>query len=660
MFRSFLCFLLLTVSAFAQMTGDQLDFQKAVSAPTDSARIALLDAYIAAHPASSMLANAHAAQFQAYANLKDDRAAFRALRRYLALVEPNQLPQTLNALAFEFAQRKYFIDSAAAFIDTAIAIYPREEPVLYNTKALVLLRQKRYAAAESLQQRVISLLPPDARLDSRYISFFLQRGFILIESGRAVDGIKDVMLGNLLIAKQNLPKEKVDSILMDHGVVASRVTMVRDSLYRIVVGEFLVTSSDTIRAKSNLAVGLARNNVLPDIALSFAKESYAAAQGRTIEDRSGAAAAMGLVLYNIGNIREAEQYLSDAAVFAAPVETELFSTLGDVKEQLGKKQEAFTAYVTASMGARSSALYPKIIALKNELYPTVNMDSIIVAAQASILQFTPEEYHRTEKRQWKPLQYDRVVLAELFTGAECKPCLAADIAFDYLIERFRTSSLAILQYHLHIPMPDPLANADGEQRAEYYGVRSTPTAVFGGSTIVTSGGNRMMAKNKFYLYSDIIERMAALPSPVLLTVSATASNGKVTVKGAVKAPAKSTSLRLRLVLAEEEVAYTGANGIEQHKFVVRKMITPDAGLPLLTNGSLTINSTADLKKLAADLQSYYDRTNRQYSEMGAALKENKSAVDPNKLAVVAFVQDDSTKEVLQAATVKVNVKPAKK
>ena len=74
--------------------------------------------------------------------------------------------------------------------------------------------------------------------------------------------------------------------------------------------------------------------------------------------------------------------------------------------------------------------------------------------------------------------------------------LAADAAFDYLIDRYRTSSLAILEYHQHIPAPDPMANASTDARAEYYGVQSTPTAIFGGTTGITSGGSRMVTARR--------------------------------------------------------------------------------------------------------------------------------------------------------------------
>ena len=77
-------------------------------------------------------------------------------------------------------------------------------------------------------------------------------------------------------------------------------------------------------------------------------------------------------------------------------------------------------------------------------------------------------------------RHDRVVLLELFTGAECGPCVAADLGFDALIESYRPSELIALEYHLHIPRPDPLTAPDGVARAAYYDVLSTPSTLFNG------------------------------------------------------------------------------------------------------------------------------------------------------------------------------------
>ncbi len=656
----FLLFIVSSLYLFGQTSGDQIAFQHAMSAATDSAKLVAMDKFIAENPNSNLIPNAYAVKFQSYSNLKNDSAAFVSIRTYLSLIDKSQLVPALNAVAYEFAQRKFYVDSAAMFIDSAIAMYIKEEPVLLNTKALVLFRLQRHKEAEQVQKKAISLLPEHARFDSRYVSFYIQLGFIQLESEQPLDGMQKIILGNLVLSKQSLPVEKLDSLLQSKNVNPNKISIIRDSLFQISVTEFLKYSSDSVMTKSNIAVSLSRNNVLNDLALRFASESYSAAQDRTIEERSGAAAAFGLTNYYLKRYQEAEQYLSEAATYASPNETDIFFALGEVKEKLGKKQEAFDAYIAGAVGSRASSIYTKLLELKNELFPTLTLDSIIVARQAAALQFTPEEFQRT-KQELKKNEYERIVLAELFTGSECRPCQAADIAFDYLIERYRTSSLAILEYHLHIPLPDPLSNFDAEKRGEYYGVNSTPTAIFGGNTVITSGGNKLMAKNKFYLYSDIIERQMKNPTSVSIKLSASLKNDVLTIKASAEtAPKahqplaeKNKKLKLRIALVEDEVFYKGTNGIEHHKFVVRKMIKSHDGFVFPANGKLSVTQTVNMKSLVDELGKYYDQTNVLYSQRGAGLKEMKNRIDRERLAVVAFVQDDVTRQILQASTVKV-------
>src|SRR5207302_5612983 len=93
----------------------------------------------------------------------------------------------------------------------------------------------------------------------------------------------------------------------------------------------------------------------------------------------------------------------------------------------------------------------------------------------------------------KDKEANKVAVMELFTGAQCPPCVAADVGFDALLKAFRPAELIGLQYHLHIPGPDPLTNADSIARQQYYGeeVRGTPSTFFNGKS--ESGGGGPMA-----------------------------------------------------------------------------------------------------------------------------------------------------------------------
>ena len=103
------------------------------------------------------------------------------------------------------------------------------------------------------------------------------------------------------------------------------------------------------------------------------------------------------------------------------------------------------------------------------------------------------EYEKTVP-PFQPVKFDgrkekvanRVAVMELFTGAQCPPCVAADVAFDALSRAYQPKDLILLQYHVHIPGPDPLTTAETVERMSYYAklapqeVRGTPSTVFNG------------------------------------------------------------------------------------------------------------------------------------------------------------------------------------
>ena len=83
----------------------------------------------------------------------------------------------------------------------------------------------------------------------------------------------------------------------------------------------------------------------------------------------------------------------------------------------------------------------------------------------------------------------RVALVELFTGAQCPPCVSADIAFDAAVKAYKPADVVLLEYHEHIPGPDPLTNADTEGRHEVLrrAIRGTPTAFVNGKVTDAAG-----------------------------------------------------------------------------------------------------------------------------------------------------------------------------
>lgn len=260
---------------------------------------------------------------------------------------------------------------------------------------------------------------------------------------------------------------------------------------------------------------------------------------------------------------------------------------------------------------------------------------------------------REEKIEWVKVRpypgrkdkSDRAVLVELFTGAECPPCVAADIAFDALSKTYKPNELVLLEYHVHIPAPDPLANTATDARSRYYAVEGTPTIFFNGKPPEEGGGGPMSAGQKRYQeYADVIDPL--LEKPAVASVKATAMRKGDTLEIAAQAEAKDPArkVRLRVALVEEQIRYTGGNRLPVYHHVVRAFPGGEEGV-LLKDGNAKQNVSVDIQKLRQDLTKYLDNFAKENP-----FPRKERPLDLKNLRVVAFVQDDATKEVLQATT----------
>lgn len=244
---------------------------------------------------------------------------------------------------------------------------------------------------------------------------------------------------------------------------------------------------------------------------------------------------------------------------------------------------------------------------------------------------------------------DRAVLVELFTGAECPPCIAADLAFDALGKAYRSSDVIRLQYHLHIPAPDPMTNPLAESRQQHYKMEGTPSIFFNGKSAAGGGGAAHAAAKKFQDYVKVVDADLEKPAGARLTLKASRADDLVSAHLAVtnlSQPGAKT--KLRVLLVEEFVRYRGGNGIRFHHNVVRGAIGPEDGTAL-TTASSTHSFSVGLGELRKSLEAYHDRFAKENPDVVFVEKPLKLS----RLRVVAFVQNDETQEVLQAVQVEV-------
>jgi hypothetical protein len=249
---------------------------------------------------------------------------------------------------------------------------------------------------------------------------------------------------------------------------------------------------------------------------------------------------------------------------------------------------------------------------------------------------------------------NRAVLIELFTGAQCRPCVVADLASDALLQTFRPDDLVVVEYHMNIPSFDPLCNNDAETRSRYYGAAYTPFICVDGKDMGLIGlamRNRALLNNPeagYDLARPWVEQRLEVGPEARLTLSAERTADKIQIRAEVSDFKRAgEKIRLRFVLLDETVSYRGSNGVRLHRNVPRAFPGGVDGLAL-TEASCTKVIGIHLGIVRKDLERYLDRFNRE-----RGFPDNDRPVGFGRLKVVGFIQDDATKEVLQARQIDV-------
>jgi hypothetical protein len=265
------------------------------------------------------------------------------------------------------------------------------------------------------------------------------------------------------------------------------------------------------------------------------------------------------------------------------------------------------------------------------------------------------EYQKTaldfpvEKFPGRKSKSNRAVLVELFTGAQCPPCVAADMAFDALEKSYKPSEVVLLQYHLHVPGPDPLTNPDTETRQEYYGsvVKGTPAILFNGKSAAPGGGGRDDAPDKFKEYQSVVNSLLEKETTLQLSAQAARKGNKIHIQALAKDVDKpGDQVRLRLALVEDWVRYKSPNGLFYHHRVVRALPGGPKGTTL-TKKEGELSAVVDVQELQDNLARYLD----DFARKEEPFPDSQKPLRLRNLHVVAFVQDDASSEVLQAVDV---------
>ena len=253
-------------------------------------------------------------------------------------------------------------------------------------------------------------------------------------------------------------------------------------------------------------------------------------------------------------------------------------------------------------------------------------------------------------------RHDRVVLLELFTGAECGPCVAADLAFDALSGAYRPTELITLEYHLHIPRPDPLTGPDSVARAAYYEVHSTPSTRFNGEPAALHGGPAEHARGKLNQYRSVIDEMLQDTRRATIELEAT---GRSSRSGSRPRPRFEARVRRTRRACRGSAwcwskATSPTSGATGRRATTRSSARFPGALKEcpLKEGKGQVETTVSLDKIREQQTDYL----QAYPTSEGSRGKFPRALPPialRHLSVVALVQDDADRRVLHAVVVPV-------
>jgi PKD repeat protein len=222
-------------------------------------------------------------------------------------------------------------------------------------------------------------------------------------------------------------------------------------------------------------------------------------------------------------------------------------------------------------------------------------------------------------------QSQRLVFIEEFTQASCGPCAAANPAFNTLLSANTTKAVSV-KYQVSWPGTDPMNAQNPTEvatRVAYYGVTGVPDAHQDGgaggapSTITQAGINT--------------EYAVASPFSIALTHWFNAANDSIYINCEVTATQNTTMTTgfLRIAMIEKTITFStppGSNGETVFYNVFRKAYPNAGGTALAASWTSGQKKTVSFK---AKIPSYI------YSKP--------------QIAMVAWIQDDGSKNVKQAA-----------
>lgn len=640
-------FILLLIAGFisyAQQNTDSL-YNAAVAIKDPLQKIKALDDLLKKYPT---IDNAEGVRTTIFITSIETKDTLLVMQKAQELIKNAVDVATIyNRVAYYFAENGFWLDSALVYSTIANEEYEkaqgRKRVPFMDTKARVYFKRGEYKQAFETQREALALYPKGREWDPNYAEYYFNLALYMYKNNLHYDGLR-LMARTSFFGFDDATKQ------LDEIFQTEKLQWTKSDIYKAAADEYLKTATDINVARSVVALGLAKQSTggeLLDEALHLAKASVEAIDDNTtFEQETNRYTTLGVINVIRGDYKSGIENLNRAIKYSTPYDTDLYFYLGKAYEQIGENKKAFDTYLSGVLAFSPANIIERLKALHPVLYVHgPEIDEIIKAEIQNV-----ENFHVTHFKKQK--KNSKVVLAELFTGSECRPCLAADVAYDKLIERYDLNTLAVLEYHLHIPAPDPMTNPDAEARAKFYGVNSTPTSIIEGIDKSSAGGNKAVAKSRFNVFTATIEKFLSNDPKANISIKSSLKQKNLSIScNASTLEANTNDLRLYIVLAEEKVHYKGYNTVAEHRFVVRKMFPSPEGLAFENKKELMHSTNINLNQIEDSLKNYLDSMEKRANRK--VFKEKKHQINPDNLFLVAFVQNYVTKEILQANVIQV-------
>lgn len=217
-------------------------------------------------------------------------------------------------------------------------------------------------------------------------------------------------------------------------------------------------------------------------------------------------------------------------------------------------------------------------------------------------------------------QAKKYVLLEHFTNSRCSVCASRNPAFYTLINGY-PQDVHHIAYHPPFPYSNCVfyqANTtENSARTDFYGVQGTPKVALNGTLV--NGGSQLLP-------AATLNAALPLTSPIQMQVTETSgSNRTATVQIYTHGTVPEGSYKLYLAVVEKTINYTSPNGEAVHHDVFRTMLPAIDGTPVTLaqpGGNISLSFNYSIA----------------------------SGWNAGEVYVVAFVQNTSTKEVLNSGT----------